>query len=169
MLQPAYPHREALGAAYSRVIVDDRFLYFQLHGYHDFEITIATSTWSKIQMVSLSPSGELLGYLAAFIDRDTYTVDNIAAANFAGEGHPVFARDLYRFLRSLFEDHRFEKIKFSSSVENPANRIYTRLIDRYGGREVGVFRNDARLPDGRLTDVVHYELLRKDYLKAQDR
>lgn len=79
----------------------------------------------------------------------------------------IFGRDLGKALTDIFEKFNFNKLKFSVVVGNPIEKSYDRMIQKYGGRVVGIFREDARLIDGNLYDVKQYEILRSDYMRAR--
>lgn len=79
----------------------------------------------------------------------------------------TFGRDLGQALTDIFEKFRFNKLKFSVVIGNPIEKSYDRMIQRYGGRIVGIFRQDTRLIDGNLYDVKDYEILRSEYLASK--
>lgn len=58
------------------------------------------------------------------------------------------------------------KITFSVVIGNPTEKFYDKMINRYGGRVIGIFKKDTILPDNKLYDLKFYEIFKEDYEKA---
>lgn len=65
----------------------------------------------------------------------------------------------------MYSHSSIRKICFTVVVGNPVESRYDRIIERYGGRIVGIHKEHTMLPDGRLYDEKMYEILRTDYMK----
>jgi hypothetical protein len=52
-------------------------------------------------------------------------------------------------------------------VGNPAERLYDRVINKYGGRIVGIKEKSTKLIDGLYYDVKLYEIFKEDFDKAR--
>ena len=61
------------------------------------------------------------------------------------------------------------RISWKAYVDNPAVRGYRNFIKKYGGRECAYHRQIARLQDGRLHDMVEFEILAEEWGVALDK
>ena len=43
--------------------------------------------------------------------------------------------------------------------------MYDKYIEKYGGRIVGIFKEDVRLYDGEYYDHKYYEIFREEFIK----
>jgi hypothetical protein len=78
----------------------------------------------------------------------------------------MFSHDMGDFIFSLFLRHRFNKIVFRVVVGNPAEDIYDRFCVKYGGRIVGVLKDNVKLLDGKNYDEKLYEIMLNDFEKS---
>lgn len=161
MIKPAKLVESKLQETLQRHAFEDRLKYF-FEGREHMEIDVRKNTWHRIQAVSLSPRGDVLGLFSANVDRQRHGVDNIGAIRFSPSPSTVFARDLYRFVGALFKKWHFRKVKWDASAENPATEMYKRAVEHYGGRVVGRLRDDKALPDGTVTDALLFEIHQDD-------
>jgi hypothetical protein len=116
-------------------------------------------------MVSVDKDDKIIGYFSAGISRQTNNVTNIGAINFYNL-NLIFSKDFYIFLTELFTKYNFNKIEWRVVIGNPAEKIYDKIIQKYGGRVVGTKHETTVLQDGTYCDEKEYELFKKDYLKA---
>jgi len=77
----------------------------------------------------------------------------------------VWGRDLINVVANIFEKFAFRKLLFSVVVGNPIERSYDRLIQRYGGRIVGTYKDHCKLMDGNYYDSKLYEIFKEDYFR----
>ncbi len=78
----------------------------------------------------------------------------------------VFGMDLGQALNDIFEKYKFRKLKFSVFIGNPIEKSYDKMIEKYGGRIVGYYKEETRLIDGEYYDEKLYEITREEYLKS---
>ena len=78
----------------------------------------------------------------------------------------TFGKDLMKALKDIFEVYKFQKINFSVIIGNPIEKSYDRMIMKYGGRIVGVYKNDVKLIDGLYYDRKIYEILASEYFSS---
>lgn len=141
----------------------EKYQFYNYGNWWEYKIELTSSSWDKIQMVSVGQKGNILGYLSATIDRQSNKVTNIGAINF-GELNVTFSKDFHQFLTELFTKHRFRKICWSVVVGNPAERMYDKIVDKYGGHIVGTHYASTITADGVMRDEKEYELFRDDFL-----
>ena len=47
-------------------------------------------------------------------------------------------------MKDIFERFGFRKLVFSVAVGNPIEKSYDKMMERYGGRVVGIFKEEFR-------------------------
>ena len=166
MLDYAYFHKERLKQAWAKVAMDPQFKFIAPGSYTNLDFDLKFNTFSKVQCVSLSAKGEIIGYFDVSVDREAYYAYGLWVINLAGLPDNTFTSDLTEFIRVLFTTWNFQKLKFSVVVGDPSEITYDEFIKKYSGRIIGVNRRDIRLPDGKLYDIKLYELLRENYVNV---
>jgi hypothetical protein len=165
LLKLAYPYQAKLNAAWQAAVFKEKYQFYNVGTSWDYKISLEEGSWNKLQMVSVNVSDDVIGYLSADIDRCSNKISNIGAVNF-GNVNIIFAKDFYQFISELFTKHKFRKVEWYVVVGNPAERLYDKIIFKYGGRVIGVRRDSVITADGRIRDEKEYELFLKDYLAA---
>lgn len=163
MLDFAYMHKSELQSEYARTLLLPKFKYQSLFSWIDFGMNIVESMYSNIQMVSLNTEGKVIGYFSCSYDRQSNIASSIYAVNFADKPTPEFAKDLHRFLDSLFTIHFARKLEWCVLIGNPAEKQYDKICKKYGGRIVGTFHKTFKILGGEICDAKYYELFRDDY------
>lgn len=161
MLELALEHTEELKRKLQKTWLDEKYWYYNNGSYFE-QLSLKADTWNNMQYVSLNPEGEVIGYLSYGIERECWYVNYLAIINFTED--IMFGIDVLHMVKEMFEKYKFRKVDFSVIIGNPAEKKYDRLIERYGGRIVGTFKQTVKLPDGELYDEKHYEIFRTDYL-----
>ena len=100
------------------------------------------------------------------MNRQTYSCYAVGIINFS-EYKTIFGLDVGQALIDLFVKFKFNKLKFSVIVGNPIAKSYDKMIQKYGGRIVGIYEKETRLIDGEYYDEKIYEILRENYLKSK--
>lgn len=143
--------------------MDIRNMFYFSGGYIS-KYKASEDTWTKHEFVS-TKGGKILGYLAYDVDRRTNSANGLCAINFEIKSI-TFSKDFMRFLKDIFEKYQFRKLSFGVYAGNPAERMYNRYIQKFGGRIVGILKSETILTDGNFYDYKMYEIFRDDYLKA---
>lgn len=143
---------------------NEKYWYYHASSYMG-ALEVDNDTWNNVQLVSLNDSGEVIGFLGYGVKRECRYVSYLAIINFTDDKY--FGIDIMRMVRDIFEKYRYRKIVFSVIIGNPIERSYDRLIERYGGRIVGIYKEHVMLPDGKLYDEKFYEIFRTDYLERR--
>lgn len=155
MLDWAFDHRVALSRKFNTIRLDPKFMFVNVASWVALNTSFNEDTWSKIEMVSLDKQGNIIGYMAAGINRDARYVDSLTLANFSDD-KLTFGRDVKQFMETLLK--QFYKINWTVMIGNPIEASYDKIIKRYGGRVVGIKEKHNRLMDGKLYDMKLYEL-----------
>ena len=161
MLDVAIKHEEKLKNLFPSVWHNERYKFWMSGGWCD-NFVAKKDTWNTHEFVSLDSAGNILGYIAYDFDRNTQNISGLSVLNFT-ENQFVFGRDLFQALKDIFEKYHFRKIDFSVVCGNPIEKSYDRLVERFGGRVVGVYKEHCRLMDGNYYDLKLYEVLKADY------
>jgi hypothetical protein len=166
ILKLAYTYKDKLQAKYSEVVFQDKYKFYSCSVDWDYAIKISEDSWNNIQFVSVDEENNIRGYLSAHVSRNSDKVTGLGIINFY-DTNIVFSKDLYQFLKDLFEKFNFRKIEFSVVIGNPIEKMYDKYIKKYGGRIVGISKDDTKLQDGKYYDLKYYEIFREDYLKSK--
>lgn len=169
MLDLAIKHASQLQYKYINIINTPKFKYYMSSPIIEYELPIYTNSQDRLQFVSLLETGEVIGYFGAKLNLLTNTAYDLEIINFVDK-NSTFTSDLFNFVDTLYKDYGVDRVVFNVIIGNPAEKLYDRLMNTCGGRVIGVFKNDVRLPDGKLYDVKYYEMFKDSvYQKINDR
>lgn len=163
MLEYAAQYKDEISSLWQKTLLDPYYKYFHTGSFCNYELKIDSDNWSNLEFVSVS-GDKLNGYLSANIDRDTRNVRSVAILKFEKDSF-TFSKDMYNFLQNLFLERNFKKISFDVVIGNPIEKMYDRFIERYGGRIVGIKKNDIHLMDGQLYNLKLYEIEKEAFLE----
>lgn len=162
MLDVAIKYEEELKSLFRNLWFQDKYKYYNYSIYFsDFEID--KDSWNRHQFVSLDNEGSIIGCICYDICRETNSVRNLNIVNFTDSAKTLFGIDLKRVIVDIFERFKFNKLRFTVVIGNPIEKSYDKLINTYGGRIVGVYKDEAKLFDGGLYDVKLYEITKDEY------
>ena len=167
MIRPAILYVEELKKKYTETWYSDKYKYYHLGGWNNM-IQIDDNDWNKHQFVSVNKKDEVIGYISYNVDRTSNSCDGFGAINFTNDVIN-FGKDLATVLDNIFTKFNFHKLVFCVVIGNPAEKQYDKLIEKYNGRIVGIYKEDVKLFDGKYYDKKMYEIMRKDYLEAIDK
>ena len=54
-------------------------------------------------------------------------------------------------------------------IGNPIERTYDKLCQKYGGRIIGIEKEETKLQDNKYYDVKRYEILRSEYVANKEK
>ena len=165
MLEPAIKYKEQLKQAFYNTWFKEKYKFYHNEAYYN-ELTIYEDTWNYNQFVSVV-DGKVIGYISYQILRNEYYAQNLAIINFT-DNSIAFGRDLKIALQDIFETYKLRKLKFSVVIGNPIEKSYDKMIKNYGGRIVGVYKENCKLIDGLYYDTKIYEILASDYFTAKE-
>ena len=165
MLDLAINHVDELQKQFRSTWFKEKYKFWNFTNYYD-GTEIEESTWNKHQFASLDSTGNVIGYIGYHIDRSAEVIDGLNIINFS-ENRVVFGMDAGQVLKDIFEKFNFRKLAFMVVVGNPIEESYDKMIQRYGGRIVGIQRQQAKLIDGQFYDVKLYEIFAEDYFRRE--
>lgn len=164
MLDVAQKYTDTLKLKISETAYDLNYMFYH-SGWND-EYSPSNENWNQHEFVSLSSDQEILGYIRYSVSRNDYSVHGLTAINFSDD-KITFGRDLVQVVDDIFTKYHFRKLGFSVYVGNPIEKTYDKLIEKYGGRIVGIKKEETRLLDGSFYDFKMYEIFQRDYLASK--
>lgn len=163
MLEPAIKYRDQLSILQYDTWFNDKYKYWNCEIYHQ-PIQIEENTWNKNQFVSVH-NGKVIGYISYNISRAEHCAYSLSIINFS-DNKIAFGKDLGQALKDIFERYKFRKLNFTVVIGNPIEKSYDKMIKKYGGRIVGIYKEEVKLIDGEYYDKKAYEILASEYFNA---
>ena len=164
MIKPAHLYIEQIAYKTWEIAYNKKYMYANI-GYTS-SYKPSDDNWYCHEFVSVK-NNEVIGYITYSTKRNPRIAYDFYAVNYTDS--PIFAIDLLRAIDNIFIEFGFQKIDFSVIVGNPIEKSYDKLISMYGGRVVGVLKNDVCLLDGNIYDKKLYELSIEDYVENKKR
>jgi len=164
MLDVAIKYTDKLKIKFANTMFNDKYKYYYNSSYRN-EYKPEDSSWNKHEFVSIY-NNDILGYMAYSIKRETYSANSLCIINFT-EPNIIFSKDLKKLLTDIFEKFNFMKLNFGVTVGNTIEASYDKMIKKYGGRIVGIYKEEDKLIDGTYADSKVYEIFREDYFKSK--
>lgn len=161
MLDLAMKYEKELQDLFAGIAFDMKYKYFTCCSYRE-KYEAYKSTWDTHEFVSVH-DGTVLGYISYTVNRERNNASGLQIVNFS-DNKLRFGKDVFTAIDDIFTKFNFQKLKYSVVLGNPIETTYNKLTDKYGGRIVGVERNEVKLIDGKMYDHKMYELFREDYL-----
>jgi len=169
MLEYAKKYEAELQSLF-RDITFDMFYQFEQFAVYRDDFELPKSTWDSHYFVSRYEN-EILGIISYQIKRVENAAYRLRINRFGDqekriENQYIFGKDVMIAIKDIFEKFKFRKLSFSVVVGSPIEATYDRLIERYGGRVVGINRQEVKLLDGNFYDVKDYELFAEEFYKS---
>jgi hypothetical protein len=95
--------------------------------------------------------------------------DGFYCHHFKKDNGFIFMKDLLRCVKDIFEKFGMNKFSYCVVAGNPIEAKWDKLTEKFGGRIVGIKRQEVKLQDGKIYDVKEYEVLAKDYFLSAAR
>lgn len=165
MLDIALKYTDELKKLYINTWHNEKYKYYNYRSFWEMP-KFEESTWDGHDFVSLNKKGEVIGAIGYSINRPTESVCGLGIINFTDD--PMFGKDVIQAMKDIFEKYNFRKMSCCVVIGNPVEKTYDRLIPKYGGRIVGIEKEETKLCDNKYYDVKRYEILREDYMRAKE-
>ena len=167
MLDLTLKHLDEFKKKHMATWFNPKYIYYNYRCYYDAP-EIKESTWNSHDFISLDKEGNVIGNIYYNIDRAKNDAYGLGIICYDDNSNTIFGRDVLCVIKDIFEKFHFHKLSCSVVIGNPIEKTYDRLIPKYGGRIVGIEKEEAKLIDGKYYDVKRYEILREDYMKAKE-
>jgi hypothetical protein len=161
MLKPAQLYKEELNRKYIETWYDDKYKFYRSDPYAG-NISIPNNNSQKHSFVCIDDKGSVIGYFSYSVNWEVKSICNFGLISFIDNNNCILIKDIIRQLSHMIKDVGFKRIEFWAFKDNPANKGYSKIVKRYGGSQVAELHNVAMLSDGKLHDMVIYEILFED-------
>lgn len=161
MLKPAQLYKEKLLEENTRAWYKPENIFWNGSA-GDYAINLPDNNYDSRCFVSVDGSGNVIGYIEYSVDWAAMSASRFAAISYR-KGSVEFGKDVYTAICDLFRKYNMNRIQWCAYADNPAIRAYRNFVRRYGGRECGYYRQNARLQDGKLHDSVVFEILAEEF------
>lgn len=165
MIDIAIRHTEELVDKFRATWFEDKYKYWNFTNYYE-DWKPGENTWNNHEYVILNSSNEIVGFIGYEINRANEYVTGLNIINFTDDCI-LFGVNVMRVIQDIFEKFHFRKLCFSVVVGNPIEPKYDCLVDKFGGRVVGIQEKHVRLMDGKWYDVKMYEILEENYINRR--
>jgi RimJ/RimL family protein N-acetyltransferase len=162
MLDVANKYKESIEELYYNTWYNDKYKFYHNSCFREKRI-ISDNNWNDCNFVSINKNKRIIGLIGYQIDRTNDFVSCLWIINFS-DNKMTFGKDVGKVIDDIFNKFNFRKIEFSVVVGNPIEKSYDKLIHKYGGRVVGVYKQHTKLIDNKLYDEKIYEIFREDYI-----
>jgi len=162
LLKPAILHEDQLVRKYREAVCDDHFKFYTGTSYRNYNFEVERNDWSAIQRVSIDKNGVLIGFMSAYINRESRVVSSFGILNFTKKANLIWSIDIIKFIRELRDRYNASKFEFVAFVGSDAECMYRRFIEKHGGNVAGTLRHTAKLIDGEYYDSTLFEIMRED-------
>lgn len=163
MLRPAQLYADELKQLYLGVWYDPEYMYYSLSpGMSQYNLDEDNADCHAF--ASVDQKGNIVGVMSYTVNYSVMQATSLGILAFQ-RMNPVFMQDLRQCIEDIFIKYNMNRLSFYAVADNPATRGYTKFIERFGGRVVGVEHESCKLIDGKLHDCILYELLAKDFKK----
>lgn len=165
MLVPSVLYEQELKKLMAEHWYDPRYQYYfdgtaRNNGYLCPQNRCDDSAWSIREFVSVD-NGKVVGFFRYMFSDMTNSCCNFGLCSF-DFGNRTFIEDVLLGFYDIFYTYNFNRIEFLCVSDNPAVDLYRKFISRYGGREVGTFRQVTKCLDGKIHDCIVFEVLKND-------
>ena len=163
MLRPAQEYAQLLQEENVKAWYKPENMYWN-GGAGDDDISLPDNNYEKHCFVSVNSEDDILGYISYIPDWDAMSVSDVCIISYRKKS-VEFAKDVYTAVCNIFEVYNMNRMEWHCYADNPVIRGYRKFIKRYGGRECGYRRQVVKLQDGKLHDIVEFEILRDEFYK----
>lgn len=161
MLKSALLYKDGLTNRFSEILLDEKYKYYLM--YNNSVLEILQDQTVQHQFVSVDKNNEVIGYISYGVNMACHYAQNLEIINFSNN-KMLFGNDLKQAIKDMFEKHNYTKLCFSAIVDNPKTKTYKKLVEKYGGRIVGTYKNDVKLFTGEICDIIAFEIENKNVL-----
>lgn len=158
MLYPAQLYREELKRKLISCWYDPKYKWYFSGDRHEFNVP--DNTDYRQDFVHLDKDGNVDGYFSYNYEDGSKSMTQFGLISFSSSGASLLY-DAMMQVKQMFINGA-QRCEFWAFAENPACKIYEKLISKYGGERVGHLHRSAYF-DGSYHDVYFYEILAENF------
>jgi len=161
-MELALKYKEALKIKLQETWYDDKYKFYTSSLYFS-ELELDKDTWKTMGYVSLNTKDEITGYIGYSVDRSIGNVTSLWAINFSSD-KLKFGILIKQIIIDIFIKFNLNKINFTVIVGNPVEKSYDKMVLKFGGSIVGIYKNHVKLFDNKYYDEKVYEILKDSFI-----
>lgn len=168
MLDVADKYVDELNQKLYNIWYDPKYMYYFCCPHRGTYSVDPNGDWNGRNFVSINSDGKIIGYIHYSICRTADYVDDFGAVNFSDDPKDkyIFGKDLRQVIDDIFLKFNHNRLEFTVVEDNPIRKTYFKLVNKYGGRIIGVKHCVVKLINGEVANKVYFEILRSDYITA---
>lgn len=168
MLDVADKYVDELNQRLYNIWYDPKYMYYFCCPHRGTYSVDPNGDWNGRNFVSINSDGKIIGYIHYSICRTADYVDDFGAVNFSDDPKDkyIFGKDLRQVIDDIFLKFNHNRLEFTVVEDNPIRKTYFKLVNKYGGRIIGVKHCVIKLINGEVTNKIYFEILRSDYIAA---
>lgn len=160
MLYPAQLYRDEIKNKTTACWYQPKYKYYFTGDYH--EVNIADNADYRRDFACVN-NNEVIGYFSYFYNEASRSMVNFGLISFVDNGS-ILIRDVVKHIKTMLENGA-QRIEFWFIDDNPVQKLYYKLLYRYGGRVVGYLKRTCFF-DGKFHNTMIFEFTVEDYQKA---
>ena len=166
MLDVADKYVDELNQKLYNIWYDHKYMYYFCCPHRGTYSVDPNGDWNGRNFVSINSDGKIIGYIHYSICRTADYVDDFGAVNFSDDSKDkyTFGKDLRQVIDDIFLKFNHNRLEFTVVEDNPIRKTYFKLVNKYGGRIIGVKHCVIKLINGKVTNKIYFEILRSDYI-----
>lgn len=165
-------HGKQLDQLFRTTWLDPAYKYYYHGGFEDVPSHVSNpyanpyhnNFFSDI-LLSVDKEDNIIGEISYDKNKTGEIATGLAIIKFVNDptANMIFGSDVLRTFRDFFESRGGGSIEFRGIPDNPAFAHYERIVERLGGRKVGVIERAAKLSDGKFYDEVLFQITKENY------
>lgn len=155
MLYPAQLYKEELRQKLITAWYDPKYSYY--FSGSAYEVSVPDNNEKRHDFVHLGENHTIDGYFSYQIDWTTKSLYNFGLIGFA-ENNTLFLRGCIKQIEDMRRSG-IRRVEFWAWSDNPVNKFYQRLIDKYSNGRVAGHLRQSGFFDGKYHDTTIYEIL----------
>lgn len=161
MLKTAQLYTTELTEKMYKTWYDPKYIYYH-YAPGNCLIDLPQDNFHTHDFVSVDEDNNVVGYIAYNVNYTSMSAEYWSIIGFT-ECSIIFAQDIYLAICNAFDKFNMNRIEWSCIADNPAIRGYRNFIKKHGGTECAKFRQSIKLQDGKLHDIVYFEILKEEF------
>lgn len=168
MIADAYNYSADILRLWSNLRLNPKYDYLQNGTGRDAIMLFLSDNDTRCKnFVSLNIHGDILGFIHYYSDTNVNRASDFTIVSLTEEPSTEFIMDVRECIDDIFVRYNHNSFECLTFVGNPAIRGYNNLIKKCGGYVAGYYHDAVRTVDGKIRDILVYEIMRDSYIKCR--